>query len=97
LTTIYEDILADIEGICLFKEPVDTKSNYWLQVILLEEQSNRDEVLSFLNGRGVMSRPIWTPMHEIEMYKECPRMDLFITKQLKQCVINIPSTPTSEG
>ncbi|WHP39939.1 LegC family aminotransferase [Lysinibacillus boronitolerans] len=97
LTPVYEDLLADIEGISLFKEPIDTKSNYWLQVILLNKQCKRNKVLSFLNEQGVMSRPIWTPMHEIKMYKECPRMDLFITEQLKQCVINIPSTPISEG
>ncbi|MCT6903792.1 MAG: DegT/DnrJ/EryC1/StrS family aminotransferase, partial [Lactobacillus sp.] len=97
LTPVYEDLLADIEGISLFKEPIDTKSNYWLQVILLDKQCKRNKVLSFLNEQGVMSRPIWTPMHEIKMYKECPRMDLFITEQLKQCVINIPSTPISEG
>ena len=97
LTPVYEDLLADIEGISLFKEPIDTKSNYWLQVILLDKLCKRNKVLSFLNEQGVMSRPIWTPMHEIKMYKECPRMDLFITEQLKQCVINIPSTPISEG
>lgn len=93
LTTIYEDLLKAIEGIRLFKEPVDTQSNYWLQVILLDEQYARDEVLSFLNEQGVMSRPIWTPMHELEMYKDCPKMDLSITKQLKLKIINIPSTP----
>ncbi|WP_107840199.1 LegC family aminotransferase [Metasolibacillus meyeri] len=93
LTRFYENLVVNIAGIRLFKEPIHTKSNYWLQVILLDEQNNRNEVLNFLNEQGVMSRPIWTPLHELEMYKECPKMNLAITEQLKQTVINIPSTP----
>lgn len=96
LTKIYERLLASIDGIRLFNEPVNTKGSYWLQTILLEEQYKRDELLSFLNEHGVMSRPIWTPMHELEMFKQYPRMDLKVTEQLKRKVINIPSTPTSE-
>lgn len=96
LTKFYENLVENIEGIRLFKEPVYTKSNYWLQVILLDEQYNLDEVLNFLNEQGVMSRPIWMPMHELKIYKECPKMDLSVTERLKHTVINIPSTPTSE-
>ena len=74
------------------KEPVHTSSNYWLQTILLDETYKRDEVLQLLNDEGIMSRPIWTPMHELGMYKGCPRMDLMVTEKLKRKVINIPST-----
>ncbi|WP_416141354.1 LegC family aminotransferase [Lysinibacillus capsici] len=94
LTIIYEGLLKNIEGIRLFKEPIETMSNYWLQVMLLDEQYDRNEVLNFLNEQGVMSRPIWTPIHELEMYKDCPKMNLFTTQQLKQRMINIPSTPS---
>ncbi|MCM0626382.1 LegC family aminotransferase [Lysinibacillus sp. OL1_EC] len=93
LATIYERLLISIDGIRLLKEPNNTRSNYWLQVILLGEQYNCNDVLSFFNEQGVMSRPIWTPMHELEMYRKCPRMDLSVTEQLKQKVINLPSTP----
>lgn len=93
LTKFYENLVANIEGIQLFKEPYNTQSNYWLQAILLDEHYNRDEILGFLNEHGVMSRPIWTPMHELEMFIQCPKMDLAVTERLKQRVINIPSTP----
>ena len=93
LVEFYEGQVVNIEEIRLLKEPIETKSNYWLQTILLGEPYNRDEVLNFLNEQGIMSRPMWTPMHELAMYKTCPRMDLSMTEQLKQKVINIPSTP----
>lgn len=96
LTEKYMDILSDLKGVQLFKEPNDCSSNYWLQTIILDENYNRDEVLSVLNENGVMSRPIWTPMHKLSMYRKCPKADLSVTVQLNQSIINIPSTPVSE-
>lgn len=92
----YEKWVANIEGVHLFKEPAQTRSNYWLQTIVLEERYNRDEVLDFLNEQGVMSRPIWTPMHKLTIYQNCPSANLSVTEQLNRSVINIPSTPVSE-
>lgn len=96
LTNHYESWLANIEGVHLLKEPAQTKSNYWLQTILLDGRYNRDEVLDFLNEQGIMSRPIWTPMHKLIMYKNYPRADLSVTEQLNRSVVNIPSTPVNE-
>ncbi|WP_337983234.1 LegC family aminotransferase [Lysinibacillus sp. C5.1] len=97
LTKHYEQWLVQLDGVQLFKEPANTRSNYWLQTILLDEQFNRDEVLAFLNEQGVMSRPIWTPMHHLAIYQNCPKSDLRVTEQLNKSVVNIPSTPKSEG
>ena len=97
LTKQYEQWLAGLEGVQLFEEPANTRSNYWLQTILLDEQFNRDEVLGFLNEQGVMSRPIWNPMHHLAIYQKCPKSDLSVTNQLNMRVVNIPSTPISEG
>ncbi len=97
LTKQYEQWVVNLDGVHLFKEPANTRSNYWLQTILLDEQFNRDEVLGFLNEQGVMSRPIWTPMHHLAIYQNCPKSDLSVTEQLNRSVINIPSTPISEG
>lgn len=93
LTDYYEKIVANLEGIQVFKEPVNTRSNYWLQTILLDGHQNRDELLNCLNKQGVMSRPSWTPMHWLSMYQNCPRMHLSLTNFLANKIINIPSTP----
>lgn len=96
LADFYGKLVAKFEGVQVFKEPDNTKSNYWLQTILLNGQLNRDAILELLNGQGVMSRPIWTPMNELKMFKHFPMMDLTVTELLKKKIINIPSTPTSE-
>lgn len=93
LTKKYEALLENVEGGTLYKQPEHSDSNYWLQTLLLDKSLHRDEVLQFLNEQGVMSRPIWQPMHELEMFKDCPAMDLHVTNDMKQRIVNIPSTP----
>ncbi|QDQ01372.1 LegC family aminotransferase [Lysinibacillus fusiformis] len=97
LTAFYEESVAPLEGVTLFKEPVNSTSNYWLQTLILNDSLERDAVLEFLNDNGVMSRPIWTPMHKLKPYRECPRADLSTTERLDKKIINIPSTPIKEG
>ncbi|MDQ1263961.1 MAG: hypothetical protein QG559_962, partial [Campylobacterota bacterium] len=52
-------------------EPDDSRSNYWLNAIILKDRKQRDEFLEFSNNNGVMTRPIWTLMNRLEMFKEC--------------------------
>ncbi|AOV08506.1 LegC family aminotransferase [Sporosarcina ureilytica] len=93
LTKIYEALVNNVDGVSLFKEPVHTKGNYWLQTLVLEEQHHRDTVLDFLNNHGVMSRPIWTPLHKLASYKTMPKGNLDYMTSLENRIINIPSTP----
>lgn len=93
LTAIYESFISQLDGVSLFKEPIHTKGNYWLQTLVLEEQQNRDEILDFLNDNGVMSRPIWTPLHKLDPFQSMPKANLKSTIELENKLINIPSTP----
>lgn len=93
LTNVYEQFVSQLDGVTLFKEPSHTKGNYWLQTLILNERHNREEVLDFLNENGVMSRPIWTPLHKLAPYKIMPKANLDSTLKLEKRIINIPSTP----
>ena len=55
--------------------------------------AGRDRVLERLNDAGYMSRPIWTLMHRLPMYANCPRADLTVAERLEATVINLPSSP----
>ncbi|WP_025678731.1 LegC family aminotransferase [Paenibacillus massiliensis] len=97
LTKYYEKLVSTMGDVKLFTEPVDTHSNYWLQTLIIDESTTSiEQLLDFLNEQGIMSRPIWSPMHKLVMYQNCPRSDLTVTEQLCRTVINIPSTPISE-
>jgi aminotransferase in exopolysaccharide biosynthesis len=90
----YQAAFADIEGLKLMVEPQHSRSNYWLQTILLDaENANlRDLIIKDTNENGLMTRPAWTLMPELLPYKACPCMDLTMAKTLAQRLINIPSS-----
>lgn len=94
LAARYQNALKDIEGLRFFTEPPDSRSNYWLNVILLDEANIaiRDELLKKLHESGVMARPAWTLLHKLPMFSECPRMDLSCAEDLEARIINLPSS-----
>jgi len=91
LTSEYEEFFKD-RDIKFIQEPKNSQSNFWLQAVLLEDKSQRNEFLEFTNSNGVMTRPIWRLMNELEMFKDCQATTLENSKYLEQRVVNIPSS-----
>ena len=75
-----------------FKEPKDSRSNYWLNSIILKDKTQRDKFLEETNSNGVMTRPVWTLMNKLPMFKDAQCDDLKISKWLEERVVNIPSS-----
>ena len=90
----YQMAFENIKGIHFIIEPAHAQSNYWLNAILLEKglEHERDTVLQTLNDNGIQARPVWTLLHKLPMYKDCPKMDLTTAKSLEARLINIPSS-----
>jgi perosamine synthetase len=94
LAAAYERSLASVRGVRFLKEPAGTRSNYWLNALVLEPSHAplRDSLLQSLNDSGYMSRPVWTLMHSLPMFSDCPRMDLSTSEMLEACIVNVPSS-----
>lgn len=92
----YQDAFSSVPGVRFVCEPVETRSNYWLNAILLPESSTgaRDIVLQSLNEAGFMARPCWTLMHKLPMYVGCPRAPLPTAETIEKCLLNLPSSAT---
>jgi len=73
-------------------EPENTKSNYWLNTILLKTRQERDKFLKFTNENRVMTRPVWELMNRLEMFKNCQVEDIENAEWLADTVVNIPSS-----
>ncbi|MDF1522510.1 MAG: LegC family aminotransferase [Trueperaceae bacterium] len=84
-----------IPGVKIFEEPAEASSNYWLHALLLDdpEAKAQDAILAATNEAGLGTRPPWTPMHMLEPYAGCPRMDLTVTETLSRKIVNLPSGP----
>jgi len=92
LASKYEEFFKNNENINFIKEPKDSKSNYWLQAIILKDVAKRDEFLDYTNKNGIMTRPIWKLMNELEMFKNAQSTDLTNSKYLEERVVNISSS-----
>jgi len=90
----YQNSFQGIGGVRFFREPSFATSNYWLNVLLLDEvfAEKRDVVLEKTNDNGIMTRPAWTLMNKLPMFKDCPAMDLGCAENLAKRLINIPSS-----
>ncbi len=44
-----------------------------------------------------MTRPAWTLMHKLPMFKENPRMDVAVSEDIEKRLINIPSSSNLGG
>jgi len=92
LSKKYEEFFSRYDNITFIKEPINSKSNYWLQAVLLEDLALRDQFLEFTNKNGIMTRPIWKLMSELEMFKNSQSDDLKNSKYLQDRVVNISSS-----
>ncbi len=88
----YDKFFKDIDGIDFIREPEHSSSNYWLQAIRFEDSKKRDEFIKYTNKNGVMTRPIWKLMNELEMFRDSQSTDLSNSKICEQSVVNIPSS-----
>ena len=88
-------IFFDKIGIKFFTEPKNCRSNYWLNAIILENKKQRDEFLEMTNKNGIQTRPAWTLMYKLPMYKDCFKIDTPNAEYIEERLVNIPSGVSS--
>lgn len=80
------------KGINFRTELPDSKANYWLMCVELENKEDRDAFLKATNTAGVMTRPIWQLMFRLPMYqnyyRDAQKNAIFLEKR----IVNIPSS-----
>jgi perosamine synthetase len=93
------EAFKNVPGVKIVKEPSFAHSNYWLNALLLDDGGTfqRDALLEATNASGITTRPVWTLMHHLPMYENCPRMDLSVAESLEKRIVNIPSSVSRIG
>jgi aminotransferase in exopolysaccharide biosynthesis len=80
------------KGIRFRTENPDSKANYWLMCVELENKDERDLFLKATNDSKVMTRPIWRLMFRLPMYADCQKDDQKNARFLEERLVNIPSS-----
>lgn len=96
----YAELLNDVEGVSLFTAPENCESNYWLNMVsfdepLMAEYSLR-ELVKFFADRGIQTRPMWTLLNQMPMYKHCFSMPQPQSEALHSRSLSIPSSTCIE-
>ena len=79
-------------GIKFRTETPDTKANYWLMCVELENKVERNLFLETTNANDVMTRPIWQLMYRLPMYAHCQKDNQLNAEFLEERIVNIPSS-----
>ena len=69
-----------------------TKANYWLMCIELENKRERDSFLKETNKNGVMTRPIWQLISKSSLYSKFQKDKQLNAMYLEDRIVNIPSS-----
>ena len=79
-------------GVNFRKELPNTKANYWLMCIELENKKARDSFLKETNDNKVMTRPIWQLIFRSPLYLNFQRDAQENAIYLEERIVNIPSS-----
>jgi perosamine synthetase len=95
LFELYQEEFKKLPGVSLLKEPTNSRSNYWLQAVILGPTYGvlRNEILDRTNELGISTRPVWDLLTSLEHLNRFPRMDLTQAENVASSLINLPSSP----
>ena len=85
-------VFFDSIGVPMLAPLTNCQSNNWLNGIVLKDKRQRNDFLEYTNENGVMTRPIWRLMSDLEMFKDCQQYNLKNSRWLEERVVNIPSS-----
>jgi perosamine synthetase len=90
----YAEAFAKLPDVVFVHEPAGATSNYWLNAILLADDSaaTRDAVLEATHAKGILTRPAWTLMHRLAPFCDCPRSDLGVAESIERRLVSLPSS-----
>jgi aminotransferase in exopolysaccharide biosynthesis len=80
------------KGINFRMELPNTKANYWLMCLQLENKNDRDFFLKETNENKVMTRPIWQLIFKSPLYSNYQRDSQINAIYLEDRIVNIPSS-----
>lgn len=103
LVSKYTKALSDCEEVSILSSSTEEEHpNYWLISAYLNDTFDgfklrdktglRDQILTGLHDKGIKARALFTPLHKLEIYKECPRQfDLCYAEDFFERIICLPS------
>lgn len=91
LANTYNNFFNSI-GVKFRTELPNTKANYWLMCVELENKAERENFLKKTNENKVMTRPIWQLIFKSPLYSNFQKDSQINAQFLEDRIVNIPSS-----
>jgi aminotransferase in exopolysaccharide biosynthesis len=94
----YGAALRGMQGVELVTEPAGCRSNHWLVTLRFtsadpaEAERQRLQLLESAHADGLLLRPVWKLLHQLQMYAAAPRGALPVAEDQAQRLVNLPSS-----
>jgi pyridoxal phosphate-dependent aminotransferase EpsN len=91
----YKSAFASVPGFEPMPEAEYGTSTNWLSCFLVDEEQfgcTRDELIGYLDGEGIETRPVWKPMHLQKLFETAPRWGGSVAEDLYRRGICLPSS-----
>ena len=90
----YSKNLNNLNGISIYKEGKNMKSNYWLQTLILDKKHKylKNQLLKYCYKKKIYLRPVWKLISTLKPYKKKQKMNLSGARDIIDRAINLPSS-----
>ncbi len=91
----YDREFAAVPGLHTPPRPAWATPSHWLYTVLIDaDQFGMDSraLMRQLDSRGIQSRPIWSPLHTLPVYRDAPRLGGAVAEQLFKRGLSLPSS-----
>jgi perosamine synthetase len=91
----YNETLSKIPYFQLPAEREDVVNSYWLYTFMVKPSApfKRDDLIHHLSLKGIETRPVFFPIHEMPPYVSYGKPDdLQVSRQVSQCGMSLPSS-----
>ena len=86
-------LLFDKIGLTFFREQSGMTSNYWLNLLILDSEKERNSLLEYLNQKNIEARPVWWAISELKLYCDFQKYNIVEAIKISTCGLSIPSSP----
>ena len=76
-----------------FSENEISQTELLVKLLDLKIKERKEGFIKFTHENGIMTRPAWTPMHRLEIYKDSFKDNLENTEWISDRLVNVPSSP----
>ena len=89
----YKNLFKNENDIEILKEPINSKTNYWLIIGLVKKSNLKKKIIKFYKKKGFGFRSTWRPLHSLKIFRFYPRDNIKNANIFFNRAINLPSSP----